>query len=123
MNITDIFRSQYHAALSMLRQSISQCPPAIWDDPNDHNKFWHMAYHALFYTHLYLSTSDGEFKPWVMHREDYQFMGPISATLIREKICKFISMSVGSSWTPKSQHSILMLLLVLRGYHTKKWSC
>ena len=76
MNIMDIYRSQYHATLTMLKQAITRCPPGLWDDPEDHNKFWQLAYHALFYTHLYLSTSDEEFKPWVMHREDYQFMGP-----------------------------------------------
>jgi hypothetical protein len=48
----------------------------MWNSLQDRNKFRHLAYHALFYTHLYLSSSDGDFKPWVRHREDYQFMGP-----------------------------------------------
>ncbi len=34
------------------------------------------AYHALFYTHLYLADSEAHFTPWPKHRKEYQFMGP-----------------------------------------------
>jgi hypothetical protein len=76
MIISDIIRSQFHATLAMLKQAITRCPDGLWNDPQDRNKFWRVAYHALFYTHLYLSSSDVEFKPWAMHHEDYQFLGP-----------------------------------------------
>jgi hypothetical protein len=76
MNIPDIICSQYHASLAMLKQAINCCPDYLWNDQQDRNKFWHLAYHVLFYTHLYLSSSDEEFKPWAMHRDDYQFLGP-----------------------------------------------
>jgi hypothetical protein len=54
MDISEVIVSQYLASLEMLKQTIAKCPPTIWDDPNDKVKVWQVAYHALFYTHLYL---------------------------------------------------------------------
>jgi hypothetical protein len=76
MNLPAVIVSQYQAALEMLRQAVDKCPEPLWDSPEDKTKFWHIAYHALFYTHLYLSDSEATFTPWVKHRRDYQFMGP-----------------------------------------------
>ena len=76
MNIRDAVKSQYWASLEMLKQAIVQCPDGLWDEPNNKNRFWHVAYHALFYTHLYLQPSDSDFTPWAKGRENYQFMGP-----------------------------------------------
>lgn len=76
MDFHAVLRSQYHATLAMLKQAVAKCPPELWNDPQDHNKFWHATYHALFYTHLYLSASEADFKPWDQHHEDYQFFGP-----------------------------------------------
>ncbi len=58
------FRSQYRAALGMLQQAIVLCPAAMWNDPADRNRFWRVAYHVTFFTHLYLSGSLREFAPW-----------------------------------------------------------
>lgn len=75
MNTTEVITSQFLAALEMLKQTIERCPVAIWNDPVDKTKFWHIAYHALFYTHLYLSDTEAHFTPWPKHRKEYQFMG------------------------------------------------
>lgn len=77
MTIQETIQSQYQAALEMLRQAIVDCPAALWDDPARRNRFWHVAYHALFYTHLYLQPVEGDFTPWEKHKENYQFMGPL----------------------------------------------
>lgn len=77
MDYHAVIRSQYHATLGMLAQAIEKCPDALWNQRDDQAKFWHIAYHALFYTHLYLNPTEADFTPWVNHREDYQFMGPI----------------------------------------------
>jgi hypothetical protein len=61
----------------MLKQAIGKCPEAMWDDLNDKTKFWHIAYHTLFYTHLYLQDSEKDFKPWAKHRKDYNRMDPL----------------------------------------------
>jgi hypothetical protein len=75
MNAKQAIASQYLAALEMLKQTILKCPEALWDDPRDKNRFWQIAYHALFYTHLYLQESESTFTPWPRHRENYQFLG------------------------------------------------
>ncbi len=75
MDAKQAIASQYLAALEMLKQAIAKCPKALWDDPGDKNRFWHVAYHTLFYTHLYLQESEGDFVPWARHRKDYQYLG------------------------------------------------
>ncbi len=61
----------------MLKQAVEQCPDERWLAPECPNKFWHVAYHALFFTHLYLHPSQAEFTPWPKHRPNYQFLGAI----------------------------------------------
>ena len=77
MNIKAAIKSQYQASLEMLKQAIVKCPASLWDDPEYKNRFWHIAYHALFYTHLYLQPSEKDFVPWAKHRDQYEFMGPL----------------------------------------------
>jgi hypothetical protein len=77
MDIKEAIRSQYQAALEMLKQTITRCPATLWDNPSDQNKFWHIAYHVLFFTHLYLQDTEKEFRPWSKHREHYQFLGTL----------------------------------------------
>jgi hypothetical protein len=75
MDYPKIIISQYQAALEMLKQTIAKCPESIWNSPSDKTKFWHIAYHALFYTHLYLQDSEQTFTPWAKHRNEYQYIG------------------------------------------------
>lgn len=76
MNMSAAVQSQYHAALEMLRRVVSKYPDALWTDPADKNVAWLLAYHALFYTHLYLHPTEDEFEPWARFRPGIQFMGP-----------------------------------------------
>lgn len=77
MDFHTVIRSQYLATLAMLEQAVDRCPDPLWDHPDDKAKFWHVAYHVLFYTNLYLANTAGEFAPWANHRPEYEFMGPI----------------------------------------------
>ena len=77
MHTKEVIRSQYLAALAMLMGAVKACPPRLWNAENATNKFWHVTYHALFYTHLYLQDSEDKFIPWRKHREYYQFLGPL----------------------------------------------
>jgi hypothetical protein len=77
MNTREVIISQYQAALEMLKQAIEKCPEAIWNSPDDKTKFWHIAYHALFYTHLYLQDTEETFTPWRKHRNEYQYIGRV----------------------------------------------
>ena len=55
--------SQFGAALSVLNQSVVQCPDDQWEGHVGNQAFWHVAYHTLFYTDLYLSPHENSFQP------------------------------------------------------------
>lgn len=76
MNIQTVITSQFHAALDMLEQAVTRCPAALWDDPADKNRFWQVAYHTLFYVHLYLQPTEADFTPWARHRPGADDMDP-----------------------------------------------
>ena len=65
-------KNQYHAALSMLRETVERCPEALWQAGEP--AFWHVAYHTAFFTHLYLQPSEAAFQPWEHTREEYHYM-------------------------------------------------
>jgi hypothetical protein len=73
MNLQAILISQYLASLEMLKQTITNCPESLWNSATDKNKFWQVAYHALYFVHEYLADSYETFTPWVKHREVYDF--------------------------------------------------
>jgi len=77
MDITTLLQSQYLAALAMLEEAVHKCPASIWDDAQDHNRFWRVAVHILFYTHLYLQENDASFVHWEKHRGEAEMLGPI----------------------------------------------
>ena len=69
MDVKSVIKSQYYAALEMLRQAVIQCPDDMWHFREDKNLFWHTAYHVLFYTHFYLQPKEEDFIPWEKHRD------------------------------------------------------
>ena len=75
MDAKALIQSQYHATLDMLEEAILACPQDLWLDSTFTNAFWHVAYHAVFYTHLYLSTGLESFVPWSKARPEYEFLG------------------------------------------------
>jgi len=77
MDVQVTILSQYRASFLMMERALSLCPPALWEDPAPKNRYWQLAYHALFYTHLYLHTHEDEFTPWSGHQRESQFMGPL----------------------------------------------
>jgi len=76
-NVHEVLGKQYRAAMEMLKEAISKCPESLWAAPEYPNKFWHVAYHVLFCTHMYLQTSYEQFTPWIKHRENYQWLGAL----------------------------------------------
>ena len=60
----DIVVAQLRAALAMLRSTIEACPQELWNRETDYNRFWALAYHALYHAHLYLYPSEAAFVPW-----------------------------------------------------------
>jgi hypothetical protein len=69
MDMHKTIRSQYLAALGMLKQVIVKCTEALWDAPGRQDKFWRKSYHALFYAHLYLQNAEKDFVPWEKHHD------------------------------------------------------
>lgn len=74
-DLLPILQSQYQAALDMLSRLVVQCPEPMWNDPRPQNKFWHVAYHALHFTHLYLHPALQDYTPWAGYRDQYEFLG------------------------------------------------
>jgi hypothetical protein len=56
----------------MLRECIEKCPQSVWDDVAHKNTYWQIAYHALYFTHLYLQPRSDDFVPWSEHQSDVQ---------------------------------------------------
>ena len=69
MEIREAMKGQYRAGLEMLRQCIDRCPDEVWISGSHPRNFWRIAYHALFYTHLYLEPSEETFSRWDKHPE------------------------------------------------------
>ena len=67
-----ILKSQYHASLAMLRDAIEQCPDDLWLSKEHANAYWQVAYHAIFFAHLYLFPNHAAFQPWAGHQKDVQ---------------------------------------------------
>lgn len=76
LDILHLVARQYGASLAMLGQAIEACPEPLWLSEDYLNRYWHIAYHVLFYTHLYLQPVEADFRPWAKHRQDYQYLGP-----------------------------------------------
>jgi hypothetical protein len=66
--LRSVLKSQYPASLAMLGEAIQRCPDEVWSSTNHMNAFWQIAYHALFFTHLYMQRDEAAFRP----REDHQ---------------------------------------------------
>lgn len=78
--LATVLKSQYHAALAMLRDAIERCPEDLWLDSRPTNAFWQIAYHALFFTHLYVGQDAESFRPWAEHQRDTQNEDGIGGT-------------------------------------------
>jgi hypothetical protein len=76
IDIQQVFKSalknQYHSALAMLRESIEQCPEELWFSEKHVNACWQIAYHTLFFTHIYLQVNEAAFRPWRQHQGEVQ---------------------------------------------------
>jgi len=69
---------EYNAALKMLLDTVVKCPDELWESVEYENAFWRIAYHALFYTALYLSESPDKFVPWDKHILNYNSLDTVT---------------------------------------------
>jgi hypothetical protein len=56
----------------MLHDAVDKCPADVWDGGEHTNSFWQVAYHALYFTHLYLQPEMDAFVPWDDHQSEVQ---------------------------------------------------
>ena len=71
----DIVTSQIRASLAMLRSTIENCPAPLWNRASDRNAFWTLAYHALYFAHLYLSPTEEAFVPFARQVKGHEGFG------------------------------------------------
>jgi DinB superfamily len=69
-NLKPALKGQFHAALDMLKGAIDECPDRLWEAGVPPRSFWRLAYHTLFFAHLYLQVRDEDFVPWERHRDE-----------------------------------------------------
>ena len=57
----------------MLRDAVEKCPDDLWTNAAHEAPCWGVAYHALFFAHLYSRRRSEEFQPWERHQADVQY--------------------------------------------------
>ena len=62
-----VISRQFAAAIQMLRSAVEACLDNLWDERTQGTPFWHLAYHALFYTDFYLSDDANTFQARDFH--------------------------------------------------------
>jgi hypothetical protein len=60
--VRKILAGQFEAALCIMNDCLTKCPPAHWDGMVGKYPFWLVAYHTLCFTDLYLSPSEAAFE-------------------------------------------------------------
>ena len=70
MEFRQAFKEQLHAGLAMLADCIERCPDDLWTAGEPPRTFWRVAFHAAYFTQLYLGQNEAAFEPWTGHRED-----------------------------------------------------
>ena len=69
MEIRQALTEQYHAGLAMLAECVEKCPEDFWIEGEYPRAFWRIAFHAVFFTHLYLDQDEESFQPWPERKE------------------------------------------------------
>lgn len=96
MDMKSALKSQYHAGLAMLRQCIDLCPEDVWLAGKHPRNTWRIAYHVVFYTHLYLAEDEASFVPWDRHRSSVRILWkerggpPIEAPYTKADILEYL---------------------------------
>ncbi len=69
MEMRQALAEQYHAGLAMLAECVAKCPEDLWLEGEYPRAFWRIAFHAAFFTHLYLGQNEEAFQPWPGRKE------------------------------------------------------
>jgi len=83
--------NQYHASLKTLDHCVDKCPDETWNAPINELAFCQAAFHALFFTDLYLGHDVGSQKTQPFHEKhanvfrDYEELQPRRQKLMYEQ--------------------------------------
>jgi hypothetical protein len=69
MELREALKEQYHAGLAMLAECVEKCTEGTWLEGEQPRTFGSIAFHAAFFTHLYLGQNEEAFEPWPGRRE------------------------------------------------------
>ena len=75
MDVRSALKGQYRAVLGMLREAIEKWPMELWEKTDGEMPAWRVAYHAIYFTHLYLGKDNESFVKWAKHRDPLQRFG------------------------------------------------
>jgi len=64
MDLRTSLKEQYHAGLTMLAECVEKCPEEMWTAGTHPRTFWRIAFHAAFFTQLYLGPDENMFERW-----------------------------------------------------------
>ena len=70
--VRNALKNQYRAGLAMLHEAVDLCPDDVWLNQSPVNAYWQVAFHALYFTHLYLQPTSAHFHPWPGHQGGVQ---------------------------------------------------
>ena len=65
----ELLNSQFEASFCMLRQCLDGCPPAQWNAPVGQLQFCQVAFHALFYSDVYLGRDLAALRQQPFHQQ------------------------------------------------------
>lgn len=80
MALAQALKEQYHAGLAMLAEGVQKCPDDLWTSPNpkvdDEDRvifraYWRIAFHTVYFCHLYMGKDEEAFRPWPARRAGY----------------------------------------------------
>lgn len=95
MNVRAALAGQYIAALRMLKDCVELFPDDLWVSGSHPRNPWRIAYHAVFYAHLYLVQGESAFVPWEKGIEDCSDLwedanAPVRPAYTRAEIVEYI---------------------------------
>jgi hypothetical protein len=61
LDLQAALKEQYHSGLAMLRDCVEKCPDDLWTAGTHPQHYWRIAFHAAFFTHLYLLQDEAAF--------------------------------------------------------------
>lgn len=74
MELRAALKEQYHAGLAMLDQCVERCRDEVWTSGAYPRTYGRIAFHAVYFTHLYLGQSEDAFEPWPGRRDEFPGM-------------------------------------------------